>query len=57
MPKPSVPYGELIRGVLTCDEGYELVDSDLASLENMIKLDLIYPLNPEKVEAQLTEDV
>jgi DNA polymerase I-like protein with 3'-5' exonuclease and polymerase domains len=39
-----------------CDEGYELVDSDLASLENMIKLDLIYPLNPEKVKAQLTED-
>jgi DNA polymerase III epsilon subunit-like protein len=56
MPKPSVPYGELIRGVLTCDEGYELVDSDLASLENMIKLDLIYPLNPDKVKAQLTED-
>ena len=56
MPKPSVPYGELIRGVLTCDEGYELVDSDLASLENMIKLDLIYPMNPDKVMAQLTED-
>lgn len=56
LPKPSVEYGDYIRGVLTCDEGYELVDSDLASLENMIKLDLIYPLNPEKVKAQLTED-
>lgn len=56
LPKPSVPYGDLIRGVLTCEEGYELVDSDLASLENMIKLDLIYPLNPQKVKEQLTED-
>lgn len=55
MPKHSVPYGDLIRGVLTCDDGYELVDSDLASLENMIKLDLIYPLNPERVKSQLTE--
>tara|TARA_R110000868_G_C10733690_1_gene751822 strand:- start:57 stop:845 length:789 start_codon:yes stop_codon:yes gene_type:complete len=56
LPKPSMPYGDLVRGVLICDEGYEIVDSDLASLENMIKLDLIYPLNPDKVRAQLTED-
>lgn len=56
LPKPTVPYGEYIRSVLTCDDGYEIVDSDLASLENMIKLDLIYPLNPEKVKNQLTAD-
>lgn len=56
LPKPNVPYGELIRGVLTCDEGYELVDSDLASLEAMVKLDLIYPLNPDKVKEQLGDD-
>jgi hypothetical protein len=56
LPKPSMAYGDLVRGVLICEEGYEIVDSDLASLENMIKLDLIYPLNPDKVKAQLTED-
>jgi DNA polymerase III epsilon subunit-like protein len=53
LPKPNVPYGKLIRGVFTCDEGYELCDSDLASLESKIKLDLIYPYNKAKVEAQL----
>ena len=53
LPKPNVPYGELIRGVFTCDEGEELCDSDLASLESKIKLDLMYPYNKAKVEAQL----
>lgn len=56
LPKPKKKWGEYVRGCLTCDEGHELCDSDLASLENMVKLDLIYPLNPDKVSAQLTPD-
>jgi len=56
LPKPSIEYGELIRGVLTCDGGYELCDSDLASLEDRIRLDLIYDLNPEKVQEKLAPD-
>ena len=30
LPKPSVPYGKLVRGVLSCDEGYEICGSDLS---------------------------
>ena len=56
LPKPSMPFGEKVRGVLCCDEDEYMVDSDLASLENMIKLDLIYDVNPAKVEEELGED-
>lgn len=53
LPKPKKKFGEMIRGCLTCEEGYLICDSDLESLENMIKYDLIHDMNPEKVAKAL----
>jgi hypothetical protein len=53
IPKPTMEHGKLIREVLTCDAGYEICDSDLAALEDRIRLDLVYDLNPAKVQEKL----
>lgn len=50
-----MPYGELIRGVLTCDEGYEICGSDLASLEDRTKQHYIYPYDPEYVKTMMED--
>ena len=55
LAKPSMPYGGLIRGVLTCDERYEICGSDLASLEDRTKQHYIYPYDPEYVESMIVE--
>lgn len=55
LPKPSVPYGKLVRGVLSCDDGYEICGSDLASLEDRTKQHFIYPLDPEYVKSMQVE--
>lgn len=49
LPKPKVEYGELIRGVLTCDDGYEVVGSDLSSLEDRTKMHYIHDYDPDYV--------
>lgn len=54
-PKPSVPYGKLIREVLTCDEGFEICGSDLASLEDRTKIHYIYPLDPEYAKSMMED--
>jgi len=55
LPKASVPYGELIRGVLIADDGYELCNSDLASLEDRTKQHFIYPYDPEYVKSMMVD--
>ena len=55
LAKPSMPYGELIRGVLTCDDGYEICGSDLAALEDRTKQHYIYPYDPEYVKTMMED--
>jgi hypothetical protein len=55
LPKPSVPYGELVRGVLIADDGCELCNSDLASLEDRTKQHFIFTYDPEYVKSMMVE--
>lgn len=55
LPKANTPYGDLIRGVLIADEGYELCNSDLASLEDRTKQHFIYTYDPEYVKSMMVE--
>ncbi len=50
LPKVDKPYGELIRGCLIPDDGYELCGSDMSGLEDRLKQHFIYPYDPEYVE-------
>jgi hypothetical protein len=56
LPKVSAEWGGYIRGVLTCDEGYEVCGSDLASLEDRVKQHFIYPLDPNYVKTMMAPD-
>jgi len=55
LPKPSVPYGEEIRGCLIADKGYLLCGSDLSGLEDRTKQHYIYPHDPDYVNEMRTE--
>lgn len=50
LPKPTSPYGDLVRGVMIAPEGSILVGSDVSSLEDKMKQISIYPYDPEYVE-------
>lgn len=51
LPKPSVPYGELVRGCLIApSEDHELCGADMSSLEDMTKRHYMYKFDPEYVE-------
>lgn len=50
LPKPTSPYGDLVRGVMIAPEGSVLVGSDVSSLEDKMKQISIYPYDPEYVE-------
>ena len=50
LPGIDKPFGKDIRGCLTCPEGYTLVGSDMAALEDRTKQHYIYPYDPEYVE-------
>lgn len=47
LPGVSAPYGEYVRSLLTCDEGFILCGSDIASLENYVAANYTYKYNPE----------
>lgn len=49
LPKVDVIYGELMRGCLIAPEGYELVGSDMSSLESNTRDHYIYPYDPTYV--------
>lgn len=52
LPSVFVAYGEEIRGCLIAPDGYELMGSDMVSLENNTKLHYMFPHDPEYVEEQ-----
>lgn len=56
MPSGRVPYGMQIRGLLKAREGCTLTGSDLSSLENRWKFHHQYPLDPDFVESQMSDD-
>lgn len=56
MPSGRVPYGLAIRGLLEAREGCTLTGADLSSLENRWKFHHQYPLDPDYVEAQMSDD-
>lgn len=47
--KPSATYGEYVRSLLTAPEGKVLIGSDLSSLENMVRNNFIFPIDPDYV--------
>lgn len=50
------PFGENIRGALTCDEDEILLGSDLSSLEDRVKHHFMLPHDPEYVATMMADD-
>ena len=50
LPSVDKPYGDVIRGCLTCPDGYTLAGADMTSLEDTTKRHYMKPLDPEYVE-------
>ena len=50
LPSVDKPYGDVIRGVLTCPEGHTLCGADMTSLEDTTKRHYMKPLDPDYVE-------
>ncbi len=50
------PYGENIRGSLTCNEDEILLGSDLSSLEDRVKHHFMLPHDPEYVATMMADD-
>jgi hypothetical protein len=55
LPGVDKPYGDVIRGVLTCPDGYALCGSDMTSLEDTTKRHYMKPLDPDYVEEMSRE--
>jgi len=55
LPSVDKPYGDVIRGCLTCPEGYVLAGADMTSLEDTTKRHYMKPLDPDYVEAMSRE--
>jgi len=55
LPGVDKPYGDVIRGCLTCPEGYVLAGADMTSLEDTTKRHYMKPLDPEYVEEMSRE--
>jgi len=55
LPSVDKPYGDVIRGVLTCPEGYVLAGADMTSLEDTTKRHYMKPLDPDYVEEMSRE--
>ena len=51
LPGVDKPYGDVIRGCLTCPDGYLLAGADMTSLEDTTKRHYMKPLDPDYVEA------
>ena len=50
LPSVDKPYGKVIRGCLTCEQGEVLVGSDMVSLEDTTKRHYMQPLDPVYVQ-------
>ena len=55
LPGVDKPYGDVIRGCLTCPDGYVLAGADMTSLEDTTKRHYMKPLDPDYVEAMSKE--
>ena len=55
LPSVDKPYGDVIRGVLTCPDGYTLAGADMTSLEDTTKRHYMKPLDPDYVEEMSRE--
>jgi hypothetical protein len=55
LPGVDKPYGDVIRGCLTCPDGYILSGADMTSLEDTTKRHYMKPLDPDYVEAMSRE--
>lgn len=55
LPGVDKPYGDVIRGVLTCPDGYSLCGADMTSLEDTTKRHYMKPLDPKYVEEMSRE--
>ena len=55
LPGVDKPYGDVIRGCLTCPEGYVLAGADMTSLEDTTKRHYMKPLDPDYVEEMSKE--
>lgn len=53
LPGVDKPYGEEIRSCLIAPQGYEVMGSDLVSLEDTTKRHYMKPLDPDYVETML----
>ncbi len=56
LPKTKVPYGDKIRECLISEDGFELVEADMSSLENTTRNHFIYDLDPEYVKSMSSPD-
>lgn len=56
LPKPNVPYGELVRGCLIAPKGYELCGSDMSGLEDRTKQHYLWPHDPDYVKTMMAPD-
>jgi hypothetical protein len=52
LPSVDKPYGDVIRGCLTCPDGYVLAGADMISLEDTTRRHYVKPLDPDLVEEQ-----
>lgn len=55
LPGVQTPYGEIIRGCLTCEKDMVLCGSDMSGLEDRLKQHYMYPYDPEYVK-EMTYD-
>lgn len=56
LPAASAPYAKDIRGSLIAPEGYELMGSDMSSLEDRTKQHYMWPHDPEYVKEMMVDD-
>lgn len=56
LPAVSKPYGDIVRGCLIAPEGYELVGSDMSSLEDRTKQHYMWKHDPDYVLEMQTPD-
>lgn len=56
LPGVDKPYGEDIRGCLIAPDGYELLGSDMSSLEDRTKQHYMWDYDPEYVKEMMTDD-
>lgn len=56
LPGVDKPYGVDIRGSLIAPDGYELLGSDMSSLEDRTKQHYMWDYDPEYVKEMMTDD-